>query len=456
MNTFKKITLTIIMIVFGFSVAKAQVAINTNGNPPDGSAMLDVVSTEKGMLIPRLTATQKGNISSPATGLMIYQTTAPTGFYYNSGTPEIPIWQLVGTDAGYWERSGTKTFLANNDDYVGIGTNDPAYPLNVTKNITTGNMYVIHSKLMASDILPEQTIVSAAIVGETNVTNFTFNGNGNGGVGAVLGMTTGTTTHEYNAAGAFFSTVSGGANTGSLGVYMSATGAVERNSGFMSEAKNSTLENTGGQLHVGSDSYESGVTNTGINSYVHNGKINYGAKFFAEGGNGTNDTTYGVYASARNSKINYAAKFEADGGEGTNDTTYGVYATARDGKINYAAQFQADGDGNVGTNDTTYGIYASAHDADKNYAAYFDNGTVYVENTLELNSGVKNDLLSHSLTDDALTTTEINAATGKTASGVGAGWTTYIKDTDGTSKIYQVVSDGINWYFFTATQAAAR
>jgi hypothetical protein len=370
-----------------------------------------------------MTATERGSIGSPATGLMIYQTDGTQGFYYNSGTPASPNWQLVGTGAGYWDRSGTNTFLTNNDDYVGIGTNSPAYPLDVTKTISSGKMYIVHGKLMASVTLPDQSDVSGAIVGETDVTNITFGEQGDGGVTGVFGMTTGTTTQDRNAAGAFFSTVTGGANTGALGVYMKATGAVEQNSGFMAEAKNGTSLNTGGHIEVGSDSYESSITNIGINSRVRNGKINYGGQFDAYGGSGAHDTTYGVYGTVSKGKINYASHFDANGGSVTGDTTYG--------------------------------IYASAHSASINYAAYFDEGSVYVENTLELNNGVKNNLISYSLSDPP-TPSEINGATGKTPSTAGAGWTTYIKDSDGTPKVYQVISDGTNWYFFAATQASKK
>ena len=63
--------------------AFAQVGINTN--TPEASAALDVTSTEGGILIPRLTETQRDAITSPATGLMIFQTDQTTGFYFYDG-----------------------------------------------------------------------------------------------------------------------------------------------------------------------------------------------------------------------------------------------------------------------------------------------------------------------------------------------------------------------------------
>ncbi len=79
------------------TVATAQsVGINSDGSVPAGSAMLDVKSTSSGILIPRMTAVQKALISSPATGLLIYQTNDTPGFYYFNGSS----WALIGTGSG--------------------------------------------------------------------------------------------------------------------------------------------------------------------------------------------------------------------------------------------------------------------------------------------------------------------------------------------------------------------
>ena len=61
-----------------FTLHNAQFGINTN--TPEVSSALDVVSTTGGILIPRLTITQRDAIASPATGLMIYQTDQTSGF----------------------------------------------------------------------------------------------------------------------------------------------------------------------------------------------------------------------------------------------------------------------------------------------------------------------------------------------------------------------------------------
>lgn len=81
-------------------VCAQGIAINTSGSAADTSAMLDITSTSKGILVPRMSNLNRGNIVTPATGLLIYQTDGTTGFYYNSGTPSSPTWTYIGTPAG--------------------------------------------------------------------------------------------------------------------------------------------------------------------------------------------------------------------------------------------------------------------------------------------------------------------------------------------------------------------
>lgn len=61
----------------GFS---QSVGINTS--TPHASSTLDITSTDKGILIPRMTLAQRNAIPLPAQGLMIYQTDNTPGFYY--------------------------------------------------------------------------------------------------------------------------------------------------------------------------------------------------------------------------------------------------------------------------------------------------------------------------------------------------------------------------------------
>lgn len=74
---------------------------------PNSSAQLDVSSTSKGLLIPRMTEAQKGQIANPATGLLIWQTDGTPGFYYNGGTPQGPKWYMLSiADESEWKLTG--------------------------------------------------------------------------------------------------------------------------------------------------------------------------------------------------------------------------------------------------------------------------------------------------------------------------------------------------------------
>ena len=63
----------IIIAFFFISSINAQIGIGTNS--PDASAVLDLSSTTKGLLMPRMTTLQQSDLVSPAVGLMVYNTT---------------------------------------------------------------------------------------------------------------------------------------------------------------------------------------------------------------------------------------------------------------------------------------------------------------------------------------------------------------------------------------------
>lgn len=83
----KKINvLTVAILMIASYSLTAQVAITPSGGSADASAMLDVQSTTKGFLPPRMTNVQMGDITSPAEGLIVYCTDcSPKGPYYYDG-----------------------------------------------------------------------------------------------------------------------------------------------------------------------------------------------------------------------------------------------------------------------------------------------------------------------------------------------------------------------------------
>jgi hypothetical protein len=88
--------LTLLAAVLLTATTYAQIGINNEN--PDASAALDITSTTGGLLIPRMTETQRDAISPAATGLMIYQTDGTVGFYYYNGSS----WaEVAATSATY-------------------------------------------------------------------------------------------------------------------------------------------------------------------------------------------------------------------------------------------------------------------------------------------------------------------------------------------------------------------
>ena len=132
--------------------SQTGVSINTTGAAADPSAMLDVSSDNAGILIPRMTKTQRNAILAPAEGLLIYQTDDTIGFWYYSNK-----WNLMGqgggsgitpgTDIGntlYWDGSqwNESSNIYNAGGSVGIGTNNPSSSAKFEISSTTGGALI--------------------------------------------------------------------------------------------------------------------------------------------------------------------------------------------------------------------------------------------------------------------------------------------------------------------------
>ena len=76
-----------------------NIAINATGSLPDTSAMLDVSSSNKGFLVPRMTTILQNSIPLPANGLLIFNTTDNV-FKVNTGTSASPVWTPLATGSG--------------------------------------------------------------------------------------------------------------------------------------------------------------------------------------------------------------------------------------------------------------------------------------------------------------------------------------------------------------------
>ncbi len=93
-------TLIILFCYLVFSLGiSAQVSVSVDGSDPDVTAILEVKSTDKGFLPPRMKQTQRDGILSPAAGLLVYQTDSTPGYYYYTGTDWIGITTSPGPGA---------------------------------------------------------------------------------------------------------------------------------------------------------------------------------------------------------------------------------------------------------------------------------------------------------------------------------------------------------------------
>jgi hypothetical protein len=127
----KKLIFILTILLFLNIEATAQIAINNSNTPPNPTAILDVNSPTKGILIPRLTAFQKAAINPVPTGLMVYDATLNQFSYFNGS-----IWiDVSGASGSPWTVSSPNSYY-NNSGNVGIGTTNPTSKLDVLTNVS--------------------------------------------------------------------------------------------------------------------------------------------------------------------------------------------------------------------------------------------------------------------------------------------------------------------------------
>ena len=131
-----KSLLLLTLYCFAFSLAQSQsLAINNDGSTAHASSILDVKSNNKGILLPRLTTTERNSISTPAAGLFIYNSTTNEFNFYDGST-----WQVLNSN---WLRNGNHIYNRNTTSgFVGIGTSNPLSRLHVADSnvLFTGSL----------------------------------------------------------------------------------------------------------------------------------------------------------------------------------------------------------------------------------------------------------------------------------------------------------------------------
>lgn len=161
----KKLFAIIIILSFYIPGVIAQsIGINQAAVPPHPSAMLDVNSTTKGLLIPRMTTTQRKAIASPAAGLLVFDLDKSSVYLFDgekwqamlfsgSEASNPPVSRLT-TDGAAGDKAGVSVAISG--DYAIVG----AYLDDVNANADQGSAYIFtrqggtwsqQAKLTASD-----------------------------------------------------------------------------------------------------------------------------------------------------------------------------------------------------------------------------------------------------------------------------------------------------------------
>ena len=120
----KKTTfLLLALVIIITNTTFAQVAINADGAEPNSKSILDVQSTTKGILIPRMLTSERTTLGNTLTltekGMLVYDTELGA-FYYYDGTTWVKI-AAYGSADDDWTVSGDNMYSAVSG-IVGIGT----------------------------------------------------------------------------------------------------------------------------------------------------------------------------------------------------------------------------------------------------------------------------------------------------------------------------------------------
>jgi hypothetical protein len=302
-------------------VFSQNVAINSTGSSPDASAMLDVQSTSKGLLIPKMTLAQRNAITNPATGLFIFQIDGTPGFYYNSGTPAAPLWIAITTSVTGWNTTGN---IGTTPSTNFIGTTDNQPLVFKVNNFHAGRIdpltYNTFLGYGSGEAIPTGYFNSffGSMSGKVNTT-----GTDNSFFGYLAG--TANTTGSYNS---FFGRSAGLSNTTGLG-----------NSSF---GVNAGALNTVGQANS-AFGFSAGMNNQSVNNSMFGESAGYsttagfansyfGARSGYSNVQGTDNSFFGYSAGynnvtgSENAALGFAANFSS--GNLMNATALGARAVA--------------------------------------------------------------------------------------------------------------------------------
>ncbi len=152
--------LATILALFLFECAFAQgIAINNTGAVNNPSAILDVNSTLKGLLLPRMSTIERDNIVLPARALLIFNTSS-SRFEVNTGTPEQPVWEGIvtlesaATQNNLWKIGGN---VVGTDVNVSGTQNSKSYGI-ITNNVLRLYVDSVSGKIGINTAQPQASL----------------------------------------------------------------------------------------------------------------------------------------------------------------------------------------------------------------------------------------------------------------------------------------------------------
>lgn len=114
----RRLSLSILVVLATISGLRAQQNVGIGTTTPDSSALLDLSSTAKGLLAPRMTGGQRIAIQGPAQGLLVYQTDgAQAGFWHYTGT----AWAFLNAGDNLGNHTATQSLNLGSNKLVGNG-----------------------------------------------------------------------------------------------------------------------------------------------------------------------------------------------------------------------------------------------------------------------------------------------------------------------------------------------
>lgn len=325
-----------------------NIGINVDGAAPHASALLDIdgsaiVGTKRGLLIPRVTTAERTAIATPATGLLVYDTTTNSFWYFN-GTAWISMlnasagWSTTGnagmalgtnflgtTDnnqfevrtnnerSGFLTPSGTTTSWGHRALMVNTGTNNTAVGKNaLSDNTTANNNTAVGSQALATNATGGQNTAVGS-----QALNLNLNTSNNTAVGfRALNVTVASDNTAVGSEAMLFNGL-GGDNTavGSDALRVNVIGAGNTAVGSSALYTNTASGNTA----VGSTALFANTTG------IYN--VAVGTEALEDNSTGGDNTAVGAFALWNNTVgvNNTAVGFQAIG---VNSTVTGDYNTA--------------------------------------------------------------------------------------------------------------------------------